>query len=68
MGKYDALWVHVRRDGRTGFQLSFDEIEAILGFPIDHSFLNFKRELLQYGYRVGRITMKVKSVSFEKCE
>ena len=68
MSKYNALWVYVQKDGRSGFQLSFAEIEKILGFPIDHSFLSFKRELLEYGYRVGRISMKAQSVSFEKCE
>jgi len=34
--------------------------------PIDHLFLNFKKELTNYGYQVGKISMKEKSVSFEK--
>ena len=38
----------------------------IADVPIDHSFLNFKKELTDYGYRVGKISMKEKSVSFEK--
>jgi hypothetical protein len=47
-------------------KLTFDEIQNIAGVPIDHSFLNFKKELTDYGYRVGKISMKEKSVSFEK--
>ena len=46
--------------------LFLDEIQNIAGVPIDHSFLNFKKELADYGYRVGKISMKEKTVSFEK--
>lgn len=38
----------------------------ILGFPIDHSFLNYKKELLAYGYTVGKISLKDQTVKFEK--
>jgi len=34
--------------------------------PIDHSFLNCKKELLNYGYKVGKISLKGKTVDFEK--
>ena len=47
-------------------ELSFAAIQDILGFPIDHSFLNYKKELERYGYRVGRIHLKEKRVVFEK--
>jgi len=47
-------------------KLTFDEIQNIAGVPIDHSFLNFKKELTNYGYRVGKISMKEKTVNFEK--
>lgn len=47
-------------------ELSFDKIQKILGFPIDHSFLNYKKELERYGYRVNKIHLKEKSVLFEK--
>ena len=45
---------------------SYDEIKEILGFDIDHSFLNCKKELKQYGYEVEKISMKEKSVTFAK--
>ena len=31
------------------FKLTFAEIEQIAGLLIDHSFLNYKKELLEYG-------------------
>ena len=34
----------------------------ICGFPIDHSFLNCKKELEAYGYQVGKISMKNQTV------
>lgn len=47
-------------------KLSFDEIHKIAGIEIDHSFLNFKRELTQYGYQVGKISLKEKTVIFNQ--
>lgn len=66
MSKYDPLWQHFRGLDRSTVQLSFDAIQDILGFPIDHSFLNYKKELERYGYRVSKIHLKEKSVLFEK--
>lgn len=66
MSKYNTLWEYVKNSGKQSLKLTFDEMENIAGVPIDHSFLNFKKELTNYGYRVGKISMKEKSVSFEK--
>lgn len=66
MSKYNALWEYVKNSGKQSLKLTFDEIQNIAGVPIDHSFLNFKKELTNYGYRVGKISMKEKPVSFEK--
>lgn len=66
MSKYNALWEYVKNSGKQSLKLTFDEIQNIAGVPIDHSFLNFKKELTDYGYQVGKISMKEKSVSFEK--
>lgn len=55
-----------KNSGKQSLKLTFDEIQNIAGVPIDHSFLNFKKELADYGYQVGKISMKEKSVSFEK--
>ena len=64
MSKYEPLWDWIRDNGTDSFTLTYDEIETILGFPIDHSFLKFKRELLEYGFEVGKISLKNKTVSF----
>ena len=48
------------------FKLTYAEIENIAGVPIDHSFLRFKKELLQYGFQVAKISMKEQTVDFEK--
>ena len=66
MSKYNALWEYVKNSGKQSLKLTFDEIQNIAGVLIDHSFLNFKKELTDYGYQVGKISMKEKSVSFEK--
>ena len=66
MSKYDKLWEYVKEDGRDSFTLTFDQIEDIADVPLDHSFLNYKKELQDYGYKVGHIHMKDKVVDFEK--
>ena len=66
MSKYDTLWNWIKDNGTDNFKLTYAEIEKIAGLPIDHSFLTYKKELLNYGYRVGKISMKEQTVTFEK--
>lgn len=66
MSKYDALWGYVKKSGAQSLKLTFEEIQKIAGIPIDHSFLKYKKELAGYGYQVGKISMKNKTVIFEK--
>ncbi len=66
MSKYDPLWKYIQENGTDSFKLTYAEIENIAGQPIDHSFLNYKKELLEYGYKVGKISMKEQTVAFEK--
>lgn len=66
MSKYDALWKYVEKKGSDSFKLTFEEIENIAGIPIDHSFLRYKKELQEYGYEVGKISMKEQTVTFNK--
>ena len=68
MSKYDALWAWITENGKDRCKLSFAEIEQIAGLPIDHSFLTFKKELLPYGYKVGKISMKAQTVTFERTD
>lgn len=64
MSKYDPLWANVARCAQAKLKLSFEEIQQILGFPIDYSFLKYKKELLPLGYRVEKISMKEACVRF----
>ena len=66
MSKYDSLWEYIQKDGSLSLKLTFEEIQKIAGVPIDHSFLNYKKELTDYGYQVGKISMKEQTVSFHK--
>ena len=58
MSKYDILWKWINENKTDDFKLTYAEIENIAGVPIDHSFLTFKKELLQYGFKVAKISMK----------
>ncbi len=66
MSKYDSLWQYVQKRNDSSFVLTFEEIQSITGMPIDHSFLTYKKELTQYGYQVGKISMKEQTVCFQK--
>ncbi len=66
MSKYQALWEYVQTNGSPSFQLTFEEIQQITGFPIDHAFLTYKKELTEYGYAVGKISMKNQTVLFHQ--
>ena len=66
MSKYDALWDYVQRNGSQSFKLTFEEIQNIAGIPLDHSFLKYKKELTEYGYQVGKISMKEQTIIFNK--
>lgn len=68
MSKFEKLWEHVKAQDESELTLSFEEIREILGFPIDHSFLSFKKELLPFGFEVQKISMKQKTVKFSRKE
>lgn len=66
MSKYNALWNYVRSQSVPQLTLSFDAIQQIAGIPIDHSFLQYKKELTAYGWLVVKISMKGQTVCFAK--
>jgi hypothetical protein len=49
-------------------KLTYDEIKTIVGFDIDHAFLTYKKEAAQFGYPVGKISMKEKHVTFNNLD
>lgn len=72
MSKYEPLWNWIKErwqndaDIGDSLKLTYADIERIAGFHIDHSFLTYKKELLEYGFKVGKISMKEQFVTFEK--
>ncbi len=68
MSKYDPLWQYIQNCNQQTMKLTFDEIENVSGIKIDHSFLNYKKELLAYGFQVGKISLKEKTVIFTKTD
>ena len=66
MSKYLPLWEYVSKRNDESFSLSFDEMEALLGFTVDHSFLTYKKELSDYGAKVEKISIKERRVLFGK--
>ncbi|SBW02758.1 conserved hypothetical protein [uncultured Eubacteriales bacterium] len=66
MSKYNALWEYIQKSDSQAIKLSFAEIHEILGIEIDHSFLNYKKELTKFGYQVGKISLKEKTIIFSK--
>lgn len=66
MSKYLKLWEFIKEQSSDTLKLTYDEIETIAGVPLEHSFLKYKKELLEYGWQVKKIHMKEKSVEFIK--
>jgi hypothetical protein len=66
MSKYESLWKYIQNDGKEIVKLTFNDIQNITGFEIDHSFLTYKKEVKEYGYTAGKISLKEKTVIFNK--
>ena len=68
MSKYEPLWAALKANGGVTIVLTFTEIRDILGFEVDHSFLNYKKEAAAYGYQVGGISLKEKHITFARTD
>ena len=68
MSKYNSLWEYIQKNGGSSFKMTFEEIQNIAGIPIDRSFLKYKKELTEYGYEVGKISMKEQTIIFNKVD
>ena len=66
MGKYEPLWKYLKDNNKENYKLSYEEIKNIIGFEIDHSFLTYKKEAKEFGYEVGKISMKERTIIFNK--
>ncbi len=68
MSKYEPLWKYIKDNKKEEYKLAYEEIRSVLGFDLDHSFLKYKEELLEYGYEVVKISIKEKYVLIQKNE
>lgn len=66
MSKHEPLWKYLKDNNKENYKLSYEEIKNIIGFEIDHSFLTYKKDAKEFGYEVGKISMKEKTVVFNK--
>lgn len=66
MRKYEKLWNYIKSRNEDTITLTFEEIGEFSGFPIDHTFLQYKKELSEYGWEVGKISMKARNVLFNR--
>ncbi|MCQ2087923.1 MAG: hypothetical protein MJZ37_07705 [Bacilli bacterium] len=66
MSKYSSLWIWISETKSQDFKLTYEELEKVLNFKIDHSFLTFKKELEDYGFKVEKISLKNKEIYFKK--
>ena len=68
MSKYEPLWKYIKDNKKERYKLTYEEISSILRFDLDHSFLKYKKELLEYGYEAKKISIKDKYVLIKKIE
>lgn len=68
MSKYDQLWRYIANNKSKNFELTFKQVEEIAGVPLDHSFLRYKKELLDYCFKVEKISLKNQVVKFTKLD
>lgn len=66
MSKYQKLWNYIKNCGNDEIIISFEDVKNICGFEIDHSFLQHKKELKNFGYEVKKISLKNKTLQFIK--
>ena len=45
--------------------MTFEQIAEVAGVAVDRSLLTYKKELVAYGYTVGKISLKQKVIRFD---
>lgn len=68
MSKYSKLWEYLKNNNQDDYTLSFNDIQNITDNKIDHSFLKYKYELINYGYELIKISLKEEIIKFHKRE
>lgn len=66
MSKYEPLWKYIKNSNSNIIKLTFLQINNILNFNLDHSFLKYKKEIENYGYKIEKISLKNQFIIFSK--
>ena len=66
MRKYDALWAYIQGLNEEKPILRFADVEKNCRYTVGSFFFDVQKELAQYGYAVGKISMKSQTVLFIK--
>ena len=66
MSKHNKVWEYLKQNGSNEVFLTFEQIREICGEEIDHSFLTYKKDAADYGYKVEKISMKESRIRFVK--
>lgn len=66
MSKYELLWNYLKENNNENYILTYKQVRNILGFDIDHSFLTYKKESKKYECEVSKVSMKEKTIIFNK--
>lgn len=66
MSKYTPLWQYIKEQNEDKTILTFAQIEEITSTPIDNSFWAYKKELMDFGYKVEKIKIKEEKIIFAK--
>lgn len=52
--------------GQQTLTMTSEQIAEVAGVAVDRSLLTYKKELVAYGYMVGKISLKQKVIRFDK--
>ena len=66
MSKYELFWKKVAENGNETQIYTFEDVRSATGYQIEHSFLTYKKELLEFGYEVSKISVKNKTILIKK--
>lgn len=66
MSKYKKLWEYIYENNKDEYVLKFSDVDKICRIRLDHSFLTYKKELLDYGYEINKISLKEQKIIIKK--
>ena len=65
MSKYDPLWRYIQVNCGPHEIITFDKAEEVSDVKIDSSFQYHRKELIDYGFKVVRYSLKHRTMEIE---